>query len=587
MKELVFSIEDIFNDKTPSGCLTQYDSEFYHIPPYQRGYKWSSDKNGGVTVLLNDLWSAFIKSKESDKKEYYLQYITVKPIETDDGKCVEVIDGQQRLTTLSIMLSVISSQLEQENIASDKLDYAIRENFFTEHIYSTTGLEKTIQTSWDDLKSEDALNKQDIFYMHAAARKCHNIFGSKPYRNELEAFSQFLLINVKLIVNSVEPHIDSETVFRNLNSNKVPLTEAELIKGLLITKVGRQTEKNHTKNFQEIIEIRSNIGRRWDELSSWVNRPDISSFYFNNQSDSIGQLLKLTALYLEDKEQRLEKGTSPSDLPIFNFYLNREAFIESFETLVEIKNKLDNWFDKTIIYNLLGFARYHKASQFNNLKFLVDLLKLECKDEIQEHLESKRDTLLLRLNHSTLSYSENKDEIHQVLLALNVFIEGQENIRFDYYNFEKQKWSLEHIFPQTPEGKNNVLGEHDKKAIKDILVNSITKEVEEVLAKDTRTEPEKEVYYRALREHPALNSLGNMCLLTGGDNASNGNKFFDEKRSNVLKRIRQGSFVPRHTFEVFSKMFNNAAIEDMTIWTVADIDANFNHIVNSLNLTPE
>lgn len=73
MKELIFSIADIFNRDTQSGCLSQYDAKFYHIPPYQRGYKWSSDKNGGVTVLINDLWSAFNKSKESDRKEYYLQ----------------------------------------------------------------------------------------------------------------------------------------------------------------------------------------------------------------------------------------------------------------------------------------------------------------------------------------------------------------------------------------------------------------------------------------------------------------------------------------------------------------------------------
>jgi uncharacterized protein with ParB-like and HNH nuclease domain len=585
MKELIFSIADIFNSDTQSGCLSQYDAKFYHIPPYQRGYKWSSDKNGGVTVLINDLWSAFNKSKESDRKEYYLQYITVKPIQTDKGKCLEVIDGQQRLTTLSIMLSVISSELEHENIATGKLDYAIRGNFFTEHIYRTEGLKTIVQLSWDYFKSENTdLNKQDIFYMHAAARKCSETFGSTQYKKELEAFYQFLLINVKLIVNSVESHIDSETVFRNLNSNKVPLTEAELIKGLLITKVGRQTQKNHTKNFQEIIEVRSNIGRRWDELSSWANRPDISSFYFNNHSDAMGQLLKLTAKYLEDKDHKLEKGASASDLTIFNFYLNREGFIESFQALVEIKNKLDNLFDKTIIYNLLGFARYHKSSAHNNLTFLVGLLKNESKRRIEDDLKSKRENLLKGIKPSELSYSENNDEIHQVLLALNVFIEGQQSIRFDFYNYEKQKWSLEHIFPQTPEGLKKVLTEEGKNAIIDLLGETITQEVRDVLAKETRTDPEKEIYYKALNEHPALNSLGNMCLLTGGDNASNGNKFFNEKRENILKLIRKGSFVPRHTFDVFSKMFPNAAIEDMKVWTVVDIDANLKHIVDSLKL---
>lgn len=157
-------------------------------------------------------------------------------------------------------------------------------------------------------------------------------------------------------------------------------------------------------------------------------------------------------------------------------------------------------------------------------------------------------------------------------------------MRFDFYNYENQKWSLDHIFPQTPEGKKNVLGKEDKKAIIDLLGKTITKDVKDVLALEIRTESEKDIYYRALREHPALNSLGNMCLLTGGDNASNGNKFFDEKRENILKLIRKGSFVPRHTFEVFSKMFSGASIEDMKVWTVTDINANLDHMIKSLNL---
>ena len=65
----------------------------------------------------------------------------------------------------------------------------------------------------------------------------------------LEDFYVYLLNNVKIIVNSVEKHIESETVFKNLNSNKVPLTEAELIKGLLITKVGRAN--NNIKGFTD------------------------------------------------------------------------------------------------------------------------------------------------------------------------------------------------------------------------------------------------------------------------------------------------------------------------------------------------
>ena len=137
MKELVFNIADIFNSKTTGGCLSQYEATSFHIPAYQRGYKWATGPNGAVTVLLNDLWHAFEKQED----EYYLQYITVKPLQlADDCHYLEVIDGQQRLTTLSILLSVLNLlQVDTDdsgNIACKKLDYAIRANFFDEFIYS-------------------------------------------------------------------------------------------------------------------------------------------------------------------------------------------------------------------------------------------------------------------------------------------------------------------------------------------------------------------------------------------------------------------------------------------------------------------
>jgi hypothetical protein len=78
MKELIFSLKDVFNAETSSGCLSQYEASCYHIPAYQRGYKWCSEPGGPVPVLLPDLLSAFEK-KES---ECYLQYITVKRILT-------------------------------------------------------------------------------------------------------------------------------------------------------------------------------------------------------------------------------------------------------------------------------------------------------------------------------------------------------------------------------------------------------------------------------------------------------------------------------------------------------------------------
>ena len=318
MTELIFSIKDIFNNSSQTGCLKQYNSAFYHIPAYQRGYKWSSEKDGAVSILLNDLKKAFLTAKEGKKKEYFLQYITLKKISLAEGKGLEVIDGQQRLTTLSIILSSLANYLNQDNISECKLHYAIRENFFTDHIYNKSAFNSLVQKSWHQTITENSeLNKQDIFYLFKAAEKCNEFFG-KESKNELQEFYTYLLNEVKLIVNSIEPHIESEAVFKNLNSNKVPLTEAELIKALIITSLGRYRANEKITNFHEILEIRSKIGRLWDEISNWVNRPEIKSFYFNNKKDAMHELLKLTASTLE-KSENLKKTVG--EFPLFNAFL--------------------------------------------------------------------------------------------------------------------------------------------------------------------------------------------------------------------------------------------------------------------------
>src|SRR5687768_4015633 len=98
-KELVFSVGNVFNDNTPDGALYQHGAKSYYIAPYQRGYKWaSSGPNDAVCLLMRDIIDAF-----ESNSEYYLQFITTKLNDKGGTKVLEVIDGQQRLTTLTLL----------------------------------------------------------------------------------------------------------------------------------------------------------------------------------------------------------------------------------------------------------------------------------------------------------------------------------------------------------------------------------------------------------------------------------------------------------------------------------------------------
>jgi uncharacterized protein with ParB-like and HNH nuclease domain len=169
MSELIYSIKNIFNDTTNDGCLHQYDAIAFNIPAYQRGYKWGSKTNNDpVPVLLNDLNTAFLKDPT---KKYYLQYITI----SKKGNVMEVIDGQQRLTTLSIMLSVFNLILKDKpNISDQKLKYAIRPSLFENHIYSSDKFKEFIDQEWNEAGiklAEGFLNNQDVFYLTSSVRQ--------------------------------------------------------------------------------------------------------------------------------------------------------------------------------------------------------------------------------------------------------------------------------------------------------------------------------------------------------------------------------------------------------------------------------
>jgi len=591
MKELVFSISDIFNNETPDGCLSQYGASSFHIPAYQRGYKWDSGPDGAVSVLLDDLWSAF----ENQEDEYYLQYITVKPLNLHSDCYLEVIDGQQRLTTLSILLSVLNllqaDKTDSNNIALNKLDYAIRENFFDDYIYQKEMLEQVSESDWDTfiVENPEKLDRQDIFYLHGAIRECTKFFNNKT--NSLSDFQSYLLRFVKLIVNSVEPHIISETVFKNLNSNKVPLSETELIKALFITKVGRNNVKHADSHFREVMEVRLGLSRMWEDIQQWAQRSEITSFYFSNSKLSLLELLKLTAMSIGAKSAELGSNQKSSTHSLFNYFSKQSSSHNSFERLISIQKQLKDWFETDDIYHLIGFCRFAKNSEYKRLSFLHECLSKPTKTALKSFLIEKKSELIFGNSSrnddkksllKNLKYGDDDQQIHAVLLALSVFPKTTSR-RFDFDSFKQHSWSLEHVFPQTPEGKGHRLSECEKNNVRKILneEDKNTTEIELLLEQTERSSDEQKIYVSAMRETGVIDNIGNMCLLTGGNNSALGCMFFEGKRGKILTLIQEGHFVPKHTFDVFAKMIKGLD-SDLKQWSKKDIEAHAEYVATTI-----
>lgn len=604
MNEFIFPVADIFNSETRTGCLQQHGCGAFYIPPYQRGYKWGSEINQPVDRLLSDLYKAW----SNGEKEYLLQAITVKKIQKEQASFVlEVIDGQQRLTTLFILLHVLHSRIKSPNTnpAASKLRYEIRhketslDDLVAAWVKEAEANIGNTKATFNDLKATlkvETEQRQDCYFLKCAALRCVHELGKKEYVSEKEDVSEsgnahtvdnfldFLLTKTKLMVNAVEHHIKGEVLFGNLNSNRVVLTETELIKGLLLTRVAREAPTTRTRRYREVLEMRIHLGRKWGDLDRWANRPEIRSLYFPHFEDGMRGLLELVAMQME-RDPYIRSGKDGIDTkPLFEYYLKQKHWESIFSLLANTHATLDEWFLRTEDYHLLGYCLIHKDNAAR-LAFLAKHLRLKTKPEVRTSLLIKRNSILNPkeaaecTNAEDLVYGDDDKRIQSILLALSVF-RGQEAAgRFDFHAYEDEKWSLEHIFPQTPFGKDAKLNDKQINEAFGILCTKSKAVISEELVqqleglKEQHEHPDfKKLVDDFLEKVPLLHQIGNLCLLSGRDNSAMGCGMFSEKRAVIQNRIAQGSFVPRHTYEVFGKMINGMK-PDLEVWSKDDINA--------------
>lgn len=581
--ELIYSVGGIFKE-----CLHDYDADKFLIAEYQRGYKWGSLEGEAVDKLLDDLYQAFKSSNHNKKNtDYYLQYITLKPgINIDNVKILEVIDGQQRLTTLSILCAIfrLLSENKIENVANNKLVYAVRDKFMDEFVYDENITKLTNASDWNHFTTENKLfDKQDVYYIYQAAKKISAELDK--IKDELLSFYDYILNDVKIIVNAVEQNIESEKVFRNLNGNKVPLSQAELIKGLLLTKTAREKEDEYQKkHFKEIMEIRSTIGRQWDEMARWLNNSEIKSFYFSSSVDGIEAILEIVAVKNGFK-------SAPTKFALFNFIqkqINSGIHSSSsyFQDLKLVFSILRELYSNDRSYNMLGFIFFNKTGGVKKALMLQKLIEDILKNEkgylsIIEQEMSSLSCLKKELDISVLEYGDKNELIHDVLFALNVFPKVQ--VRFSFVRFINESWSLEHIFPQNPRASGYKLSEEELEFLKELVGEKWDSELESLLTKVELQKEELEYLDRKLKADAVLlNSIGNMSLLTRGNNSSMSNGLFNAKRKNIVKLVSSGSFVPTHTFNVFSKLILEES-KSLTFWNKEDINLHSKYLINEFS----
>lgn len=593
-----------FYPRPVSDFITKDEGYVFDIPSFQRGYRWTAKQ---VKDLLKDL-SDFAGSKNTSEV-YYLQPLVVR----GENKRWEVLDGQQRLTTLRLILEEIKKY--GRPILNDyqiyKLNYLQRPNF--------------------DFFNANPSENMDSFYVHAALKTIREWMATQN-DNHLGKIADILFgfeenKNVKFIWYQVDGEDSSESgaisIFNRLNRGKIKLTPSELIKALLLISSDKTLPTSAGSETQTVTSM------EWNEMERQFLKDDFFSF-INDRNKSYETRTDLLFNHVA-RINKVEDKDNDADFAyrwfqdIFDSENGDRRILELWDQ--DIKDTYDlvlQWYADPKIYNYIGFLSFSG----DNIKHIVDSLaeekrKQKEKDEkwykedtlkhLRKLIKEKFNFLIKNENTDYLSaieeteYNESsneKENIRKILLLFNVESYSKRNLRFPFDKFIDETWDIEHVDSQTLNQltKNDdqkkwleycreVLDELNNPHLKD-LSDDITSAIKNDYNTLNWNKSFQNLAPRILQSVKSANpvvdkdSIGNLTLLDAVTNRGYGNALFPYKRKKIIDREQNGKFVPMCTRDLFLKYYTandgeTAGMNRIT-WSENDAKAYLKEITKTL-----
>lgn len=534
------------------------------VKSYQRGYRWDVQ----VLTLLNDL-------KENGDKDYCLQPIVVK---RNDEDSYELIDGQQRLTTLYILLQYIQKNYKPKIKINFSLSYENR-------IKSKAFL--------NDINEEESNSNIDFFFMYKAYKTIDKWFvDSKDDAFLADEMYRYLHSFVKVIWYEVDDSVDPIALFTRLNIGRIPLTNAELIKALFLRRNDADKEELRVDKRRQI-----EIAVQWDDMERQLQDERFWYFLTNDNPDKyptkIDLLFKFMAnrnldehekyatFFYFDKEKE-DKAKYPSVLSLW--YEVRKTFL-----------LLKEWYEDHTLYHKIG---YLIASDTLTMQELITFAQTttNTKTQFNRLLDQKianSITIKPEDKYMELSYENANDKvlISKILLLFNVQSVCNSG-SFQWYPFHEHKaanWTLEHIHAQQSEGLNSKEAMHDWLKQHIVSMNAVypgeeqrelKDKMQEAINDDKLTvEKFKSIFSEVVGLFTIddttsyMHFLTNMALLNGDQNSVLSNSVFDVKRSKIIEMDKHGEFIPYCTKMVFLKYYTPSKGNQIHYWSQTDREA--------------
>ena len=526
----------------------QIEGEFY-VPSYQRGYRWDETQ---VNALLNDIY-------ENGERPYCLQPIVVRK---DVNGRYELIDGQQRLTTLYIIY-----QFMKIIFPVVKTKYSI--------VYENR--KENVDFFMDMDNADKAGTNIDFYFIHQAYQTVKAWFDTKGETQSIYIVTDFLKRfdnHVRVIWYELRDgsEVDAIALFTRLNIGRIPLTNAELVKALFLCE-STATQKSSLLSTDRRLEI----SLQWDAIERELHDEDFWYFLTKKSADEYPTKIELLFDFIACKSD----GIHDQFFTFLYFNERKENLLMLWDEILRYYYRLKEWYRNSNLYHKIG---YLIASRSSTIDILMNSTKDMRKSEMNRNLdEAIRKSIDSRKPYGELTYDNDYQLISNILLLFNVIsvMGNGTGSRFPFKEFNNNQWSLEHIHAQhslklnTQEKWKYWLEQHKKSivSLSSLLTdqiqidnaNRLMEEIDEAIS----NEHLKDLTFNNLSDRiismlsikgessEYVHSLSNMALLQSSTNSALNNSLFDVKRRLIIELDSRGKFIPYCTKMVFMKYYTS------------------------------
>lgn len=586
LKKRTFDCINVDIDKDSNVCQ---ESVTFIIPYLQRAYKW---KEKQAKQMLED-FSEFLKQ---EKTYYCMQPLAV--VKIGDNK-YELLDGQQRLTTLLILWRILFKDDKEKNTS-----YPYKFEYERDDSESDTLINRySFITESDEIKKGEHRNI-DKYYMSKVYGAIKQYFDN-PFDNPEEkekkknAFKKLLKGDGKHIlflwyeVNEEEKH----TTFAHLNSGKIELTCSELIKAILLSDGNKESSDNNRLPDKSLVAAQyAEMEEAFNDDRLWYMLQTDEPLYNGSRMDLLFNMvlnLNRKAYEADPKAAFYKVYARRADLSrfwkdcrayfvrIMDLYKNPYTYhYIGYLTYTEGNNKIDDWVKVYKESGLKGCIEQLKSKVRESISGLGDLEKITYSDT------SKATLRKIFILHN----------IQTILIHYEIIKKANLGLRFSYEQFPfellySQRWDIEHIASQTENPLTKIQDCKDwiasvKADYSEIFAQrpDLNNEID-LFEKDSKIEMFKQIYNEivssAEKNSPQnKDGLGNLVLLDSHTNRSYHNSLYKRKRKIILAASNidnqnneyQVTYIPRCTLNVFLKTYNTALDVKLGEWTQDDYD---------------